>query len=64
MPVKLVLSRLFSAVLTLLGVMVVVFVLVRVVPGDPIAMMIAPGASETDVAALRDRKSTRLNSSH
>lgn len=55
MPVKLVLSRLFSAVLTLLGVMVVVFVLVRVVPGDPIAMMIAPGASETDVAALRAR---------
>ena len=55
MPVKLVLSRLFSAILTLLGVMVVVFVLVRVVPGDPIAMMIAPGASETDVAALRAR---------
>jgi ABC-type dipeptide/oligopeptide/nickel transport system permease component len=33
--------------------MVVVFVLVRVVPGDPIAMMIAPGASEADIAALR-----------
>jgi peptide/nickel transport system permease protein len=31
----------------------VVFVLVRVVPGDPIAMMIAPGASEADIAALR-----------
>ena len=55
MPVKLVLSRLVSAALTLLGVMVVVFVLVRVVPGDPIAMMIAPGASEADVAALRAR---------
>jgi peptide/nickel transport system permease protein len=35
--------------------MVIVFVLVRVVPGDPIAMMIAPGASEADVAALRAR---------
>lgn len=55
MPVRLILSRLVSAVLTLLGVMVVVFVLVRVVPGDPIAMMIAPGASEADVAALRAR---------
>lgn len=53
MPVKLILSRAVSAVITLFGVMVVVFVLVRVVPGDPIAMMIAPGASEADIAALR-----------
>ncbi len=35
--------------------MIVVFVLVRVVPGNPIAMMIAPGASEADVVALRAR---------
>jgi peptide/nickel transport system permease protein len=48
-----VLSRAVSAVLTLFGVMVIVFVLVRVVPGDPIAMMIAPGASQADIAALR-----------
>ena len=53
MPLNLVLPRVFSAILTLLGVMVVVFVLVRVVPGDPIAMMIAPGASEADITALR-----------
>lgn len=39
--------------LTLLGVSVVVFVLMRVVPGDPVAMMIPPGASEQDVAQLR-----------
>jgi peptide/nickel transport system permease protein len=32
---------------------VVVFVLLRVVPGDPIAMMISPGASPADIAALR-----------
>jgi ABC-type dipeptide/oligopeptide/nickel transport system permease component len=31
----------------------VVFVLVRVAPGDPIAMMIGPGSSEADIAALR-----------
>ena len=55
MPLSLILSRAVSALVTLFGVMVVVFVLVRVVPGDPIAMMIAPGASETDVAALRAR---------
>lgn len=53
MPLSLILSRAFSALVTLIGVMVVVFVLVRVVPGDPIAMMIAPGASEADIAALR-----------
>ncbi|MDB5519702.1 MAG: hypothetical protein JWQ17_6460 [Tardiphaga sp.] len=38
---------------TLLGVAVVVFVLLRVVPGDPIAMMIPPGASALDVDRLR-----------
>jgi len=55
MPFTQILSRLLSAIVTLLGVMVIVFVLVRVVPGDPISMMIAPGASEADVAALRAR---------
>jgi ABC-type dipeptide/oligopeptide/nickel transport system permease component len=38
---------------TLLGVAVIVFVLLRVVPGDPIAMMIPPGASALDVERLR-----------
>ncbi len=47
------LQRLLLAIPTLFGVALVVFVLMRVVPGDPIAMMIAPGASAQDVAALR-----------
>jgi peptide/nickel transport system permease protein len=38
---------------TLLGVGIIVFVLLRVVPGDPIAMMIPPGASADDIARLR-----------
>jgi peptide/nickel transport system permease protein len=38
---------------TLLGVGIIVFVLLRVVPGDPIAMMIPPGASPADIARLR-----------
>jgi len=38
---------------TLFGVAVIVFVLLRVVPGDPISMMISPGASEADIARLR-----------
>jgi peptide/nickel transport system permease protein len=41
------------AAVTLLGVAIVVFVLIRVVPGDPIAMMIGPGATAADVATLR-----------
>ena len=39
--------------LTLLGVSAVVFVLMRVVPGDPVAMMIPPGAGPDDIARLR-----------
>ena len=46
-------QRLVMAAVTLLGVAMIVFVLLRVVPGDPIAMMISPGASPADIAALR-----------
>src|SRR5208337_4766081 len=47
------LNRVGMAAITLIGVAVIVFVLLRVVPGDPIAMMISPGASPADIAALR-----------
>jgi ABC-type dipeptide/oligopeptide/nickel transport system permease component len=47
------LRRIGMAAITLIGVAFVVFVLLRVVPGDPIAMMISPGASPADIAALR-----------
>ena len=47
------LNRLAMAAITLAGVGVAIFVLLRVVPGDPIAMMISPGASPADIAALR-----------
>ena len=45
--------RLLLAIPTLLGVAVIVFVLLRVVPGNPIAMMTPPGASEQDVEQLK-----------
>ena len=48
-----ILRRLLVALVTLAGVAIVVFVLLRVVPGDPVAMMISPGASPADIAALR-----------
>ena len=48
-----ILNRAAMMVVTMFGVAVVVFVLLRVAPGDPIAMMIGPGASPEDIAALR-----------
>jgi ABC-type dipeptide/oligopeptide/nickel transport system permease component len=48
-----VVKRFAAAAGTLAGVAVVVFVLLRIVPGDPVAMMISPGASADDIAALR-----------
>ncbi|HEX7006598.1 MAG TPA: ABC transporter permease [Alphaproteobacteria bacterium] len=48
------LKRLILAVPTLFGVTVIVFVLLRVVPGDPINMMIGPGATPEDIQALRE----------
>jgi peptide/nickel transport system permease protein len=45
--------RLLTTAITLFGVAVIVFVVIRVVPGNPIAMMLPPGATEEDVARLQ-----------
>lgn len=55
MWIRILINKLILAAVTLAGVAVIVFVLVRVVPGDPVAMMIAPGASDADIQALRAR---------
>ena len=47
-----VLLRLLTTAVTLLGVAVIVFVVIRIVPGNPIAMMLPPGATDEDVARL------------
>ncbi len=47
-----VILRLVTTAVTLLGVAVIVFVVIRVVPGNPIAMMLPPGATEADIARL------------
>ncbi|MEH6834922.1 MULTISPECIES: ABC transporter permease [Falsihalocynthiibacter] len=52
MLVKTILIRLLSTMVTLFGVAVVVFVLVRVAPGNPISMMLPPGATDQDIANL------------
>jgi ABC-type dipeptide/oligopeptide/nickel transport system permease component len=52
---RMIVTRLGLAAVTLAGVAIIVFVLLRAVPGDPIAMMIAPGATDADIANLRAR---------
>lgn len=47
-----VMGRLVTTLITLFGVAVIVFVVIRVVPGNPIAMMLPPGAGEADIARL------------
>jgi peptide/nickel transport system permease protein len=53
MSPSLLLRRLAMAVPTLVGVAVVVFVLIRVAPGDPVAMMVSGEATPDDIAKLR-----------
>lgn len=46
------LTRTVTTAITLVGVAVIVFVTIRVVPGNPIAMMLPPGATDEDIARL------------
>ncbi len=48
-----ILIRILTTAVTLFGVAVIVFVVIRVVPGNPIAMMLPPGATEDDIARLQ-----------
>ncbi len=47
-----ILLRLLTTAVTLFGVAMIVFVVIRVVPGNPIALMLPPGATEDDIARL------------
>lgn len=47
-----ILLRLLTTAITLFGVALIVFLVIRVVPGNPIAMMLPPGATEADIARL------------
>jgi ABC-type dipeptide/oligopeptide/nickel transport system permease component len=49
---RILLLRLLTTAVTLAGVAIIVFFVIRVVPGNPIAMMLPPGATEEDVARL------------
>lgn len=48
-------SRLFSFVIVIFGVLVLTFFLIHLVPGDPVEVMLGDSASITDREALRDQ---------
>ena len=49
------LKRLIGMIVVMALVVTIVFVIVRVTPGDPAAVMLGPDASAADIAALRSR---------
>jgi peptide/nickel transport system permease protein len=49
------LNRLLGLVAVMFLVATIVFVIIRVTPGDPAAVMLGPEASQQDIAALRTR---------
>ncbi len=53
MTASTVLRRLLQALPTLFGVVLIIFVLLRVVPGDPISMMVTGESTPDDIARLR-----------
>src|SRR6185503_18514588 len=48
-----ILTRVVTTLITLFGVAVIVFIVIRIAPGDPISMMLPPGATQTDIDRLR-----------
>ena len=48
-----ILSRLFSAIVVILGVVLIVFLLIHMVPGDPVEVMLGESATMADRTALR-----------
>ncbi len=50
-----VLQRLFGMLTVMFTVVTIVFVIVRVAPGDPAAVMLGPDATAADIEALRGR---------
>jgi len=48
-----ILKRLAASVLVLLGVLTIIFVIVRIVPGDPAVLLLGSGATQDEIDALR-----------
>src|SRR5690606_39472758 len=75
---KYIARRIVESIPVIIGVSILVFMLLHLIPGDPATAMLGERATPENVEALRerlglnkplyeqylDRKSTRLNSSH
>lgn len=48
-------TRLGYSLLVLWGALTIIFLAIRIAPGDPAAMMLGPGSTQEDIDALRDR---------
>lgn len=53
--IRYILQRLFGMIVVMFLVVTIVFVIVRVTPGDPAAVMLGPDATPQDIADLRSR---------
>ena len=53
--IRYILQRLFGMIVVMALVVTIVFVIVRVTPGDPAAVMLGPEATQQDIAELRTR---------
>ena len=47
--------RLLTAVLTVIGAVTLLFVIIRLIPGDPAVVMLGPRASDSMIASMRER---------
>ena len=53
--IRYILQRIAGMIVVMFIVVTVVFVIVRVTPGDPAAVMLGPDATPQDIADLRSR---------
>lgn len=53
--IRYILQRLFGMIVVMALVVTIVFVIVRVTPGDPAAVMLGPEATQQDIAELRTK---------
>lgn len=49
-----IIRRMLYAIVSLFGVSVAAFFILRVIPGDPALLMVGPSATEADIQAMRD----------
>ena len=53
---KQIITRILFAIPTLLGVLIVTFLIIRLIPGDPAVLYLGENASETQLEAFREEK--------